>query len=189
MSFTILPFIVAFLAQHTHSIPLSNPTSLAPFTNITTALVLVGSNGCVPTNWRYPWWHIGDVWYTAIKDSVNWYAAERKCRSIEPGKTNLATIKSTEEHTTLSNALKWLGGSTYVWIGGIKVEDTSAFYWYTNNESIVKLESMHVRHWQSGQPNEASSKQMCVRMYPLNNGNWYDASCTQSNRAFCELRC
>ena len=71
----------------------------------------------------------------------------------------------------------------------MKVEENSYFYWYTNNGTMVKLETMPVTSWASGQPDNLHDKHICVYMEKSEGGEWHDYACTNTLYAFCELRC
>ena len=98
----------------------------------------------------------------------------------------MATIRTPSEQEILSDAQSWLG-SSYIWIGALKVEETNDFYWYTNKDgAMVKLETMPVKYWGKGKPYNVKRKNICVWMWK---GTWHDYSCTDANPAFCEYRC
>ena len=63
------------------------------------------------------------------------------------------------------------------WLG--QTDQASESNWVLNSTGS----KMNYTHWNSGEPNGGTAAN-CVRMYV--SGVWYDANCSQSNRAMCE---
>ena len=54
---------------------------------------------CRPSNDKYSWTRVGDVWYTLLPGwGGTWYQMEEKCRKLDPsGRSGLASIRSSLE--------------------------------------------------------------------------------------------
>ena len=143
------------------------------------------SNECMPHNWEHAWARVGGVWYTFIEGPGTWQEMEKACRTIESGKSSLATMRNAEEQKHFADMAR-KEHVDYVWIGGARVA-LDWFFWYKDNGNSVKLERMPVTYWNSGEPSNTNNEEDCIQMYK--NGRWNDELCHHKKSALCELRC
>ena len=84
-------YLVTLTTISTHpspgaSVPTLRDTMLSKLNIVNSTGSLPTDESCIPSGTKYPWWHVGGVWYTAIRAEVSWYVAEKTCREIQPGK-------------------------------------------------------------------------------------------------------
>jgi len=134
---------------------------------------------CYPEDFSKPWVRVEGVWYTRLPVAVTWYDAEERCRSIEPGRSTLASIRYPREQNRLMQDVGHYGDH---WTGAVRVAD-KLIYWFKNIKNIKVLEDLTMTHWKPGQPDG----NQCVVFH--SDGNWEAHYCTNNNFPLCELRC
>ena len=145
------------------------------------------TNGCAPTNWSVVWTRVGNTWFTLSRTKGTWYEMQTLCEKIENGKTTLARPRTSAEHTHLARKMA-SKGTSYAWVGGVRLDGGNTFYWYKNYRNAVTLRKMTKTFWRRGEPNNVRGHENCVHMHTSYYG-WNDVQCTARYSAHCELRC
>ncbi len=101
-----------------------------------------------------------------------WENAQNYCRTHH---TDLATVQSNEDWTSLREAADEEKFSSYAWIG--LFNDINGWRWSYNEESLM-FES-----WALGQPNNYGEGEECVAT--TFEGKWLDFSCTSERYFVC----
>merc|ERR1711962_156040 len=166
-------------------------TDIKSTMNKVVAILLIGiiiqsdatqvTSSCSPSNWNVAWSRISDTWYTIIPSPDTWHNMEKKCRSIEPGRTTMGRITNNHEFQHVYNRL--LSNTNHAWLGGVRV----AQIWFKWYDSIgKKLQDLTFTNWGTKQPDYNGH---CITMDKWNGGHWWDNDCNQKYSGVCELRC
>merc|ERR1712179_410997 len=119
--------LLPLLSRIALSQPLTTPSSLANRTN----------TNCFPTHWSSPWSKVGSVWYTLLQGPGTWHKMEQMCRSIEPGRSTLASIKTVYEQAHLTKIMK--NSRLEAWLGGARLQKTGSSGTRTREDHLLTL--------------------------------------------------
>ncbi|XP_068588236.1 putative C-type lectin domain family 20 member A [Cebidichthys violaceus] len=117
--------------------------------------------------------------YHVVYDLKTMTEAQRHCRDKYK---DLASIRDMEDVNTLNTAVDLsLMVDSRAWIG-LK-SDVDSWRWSLSNTSFYKPGEMEFRRWESGQPNNYVSEELCTVMY--RDGKWYDYPCETNIKSVC----
>ena len=145
---------------------------------------------CQPTNFNYIWWPIRGHWFTQTKTEGTWSEVADLCASIEPGRTNPASIRSRMESNLLKNKPLSGGLTGFQWTGGARVG--SKWFWYGDNgplEESKKVTPLDFTHWTSTRPGDPTTDNTACMSLELPSHQWVDILCESRYYGLCELRC
>lgn len=145
------------------------------------------SSECQPRNWKFSWYKVENTWYTTTKCEGTWAESVEKCKNIELGRTSIARIANQKEHDQLVNSDVV---AYYLWIGGIRAQQSSKWFWFSNDGLHPTLHSVNKSFWAVGEPNNKEGIEGCIRVTDKSSQRlWDDGDCSNKYRALCELRC
>merc|ERR1712226_798817 len=75
------------------------------------------STSCIPHNWNYPWTKVGNTWFTRSHNSGIWQYVADECSKIEPGRSSIASILTSDEQSNIEIDLP----DEHWWIGGVQI--------------------------------------------------------------------
>uniref|UniRef100_A0A668AZU0 C-type lectin domain-containing protein n=1 Tax=Myripristis murdjan TaxID=586833 RepID=A0A668AZU0_9TELE len=107
--------------------------------------------------------------YHVVEYEKNWTDAQTYCRHHYK---DLATIASQEDVTMLSHALG--NCQRHAWIG--LYNDINSWRWSLENTSYYNEGETEFRRWKSGEPNDYSRIEDCVK---FRQGKWWDDPCSK----------
>jgi len=136
-------------------------------------LAVVSVQSCIPKGSPHTWFTVGNVHYTHTKLNVRWNEADQVCKSILPGLSRLAEVRTASE---------WRG---------IKSSVTPNWYWF-NNRAVVNIEN-NVRYFHFDERTRLYRQvrrdtKCLVYVYP--GSGTTDMYCGMNwARGLCEVRC
>ena len=152
---------------------------------LTAVIATTNSQRCFDKNpHNYEWFSIGNIDYTFTKRNARWSHAERKCRTIVPGKSRVAKIESLLEWEALRRVV------------------TPGWYWMDNTK-LPAFTNPRYFHYdgtvtQMMDPARDSTKNCLVYAYPgmsreergSRRPEKTDFYCKETwARVLCEVRC
>merc|ERR1712080_489283 len=104
---------------------------------------------CLPKNWSYSWFRVGNTWFTEVTKKVTWSQAVVECTKIEAGRTSLASIETKEEQDAV---FKSDIVDTWHWIAGAKFLPLQKWFWYKHNGEVSLLKPISASFWDANEP-------------------------------------
>ena len=144
------------------------------------------NTGCFPTNWKHRWVRVNaNLWLTQLDTRRPWHEQAIKCLSIEKG-TNFARADSKEVQSVIAHRF-----DNDVWLAGYEIGNSGAWYWYGRGPHLCGTERIISSAWSpSARPDAGKHSTMhCMVNRNVGYKGWYYASCMDSKKAVCELKC
>ncbi|XP_024858748.2 macrophage mannose receptor 1-like [Kryptolebias marmoratus] len=116
--------------------------------------------------------------YHFVDELKNWTKARRYCRETY---TDLATIGSLEDMTTINNMAQSQGKTYEAWIGFYN--DVNSWRWSFSDPDFSQRQKDKFNKWSDGEPNNDESKESCAAI--STDGSWSDVPCSQSLKVVC----
>lgn len=174
---TLLIINAILLVEAANRTRISNTTSIA-------SNPLNPNIKCFPTNWDFSWFKAGDTWFTETKCKGTWQQMMMVCSQIEPGKSSIATVRSSLERLQIEKSSL---APVKRWIGGVRIAQ-SLWYWFLYNGHRSDITPINHFFWGKSEPNASSASQVCIKLAE-NKRFWKDELCHSVNSALCEIRC
>ena len=167
-------------------------------TSLTLIATIQAAPSCQPTNKAYTWFSGGDTWFTLLSKKLDWKQAAVECRKIQPGSSDLASIESNEEQSSIAKSSTipfsqvWTAGILMNWNASIHNDTVFAppkWYWSKNDGKGSTLKEITDFHWETN-PYQPSGDGSCqtILQAPWHR-NWNDLPCDSKIPALCEVRC
>ena len=114
----------------------------------------------------------------------------KACRSIEKGRSTLATIRSNAEKEHLKVIQPSINYNWW-WVSGVRINPwLHKWFWYLDNGVTQKILPIEKFFWnKDGKQPDRGQQETCIVVNSAKGVLWHDTLCDHHFLGLCEIRC